>query len=164
MKYILKKISNQLFRIKKIVYNYKLNSYLKGFASVGTNCFVQFPVQIEGQEFVSLGNNISINAFVHIWGQGGVNIGSNTLIASHVSIVSVTHDTEAKLFKGSIIKKPIVIGDNVWLGSNCVILPGVTIGDNVIVGAGSVVTKDLTSNALYIGSPAKKVRDLDQFL
>lgn len=161
--WLIDKIKIQFLKIEGHLYSWKLKKYLKAFKSCGNNCFVQFPIRIEGREFITLGNNISINAFVHIWGQGEVNIGNNTLIASHVSIISVTHDTNAKLFKDSFIKKPVFIGHNVWLGSNCVILPGVTIGDNVIVGAGSTVTKDLASNALYIGSPAKKVRDLDQF-
>lgn len=54
--------------------------------------------------------------------------------------------------------KPITIGDNVWFGGNCVVLPGVTIGNNVVVGAGSVVTKDVPDNAVVVGNPAKIIR------
>ena len=54
--------------------------------------------------------------------------------------------------------KPITIGDNVWFGGNCVVLPGVTIGNNVVVGAGSVVTKDIPDNAVVAGNPAKIIR------
>ena len=54
--------------------------------------------------------------------------------------------------------KPITIGDNVWFGGNCIVLPGVTIGNNVVVGAGSVVTKDIPDNAVVVGNPAKIIR------
>ena len=161
--WIVKKIENQVKKLQNKMASSKVKSYLKTLKSYGNNCFIQFPVRFEGSEFISLGNNVSINAFVHIWGQGGVTIGNDTLIASHVAIVTVTHDTAARKYCDTIIEKPIKIGNNVWLGSHCVILPGITIGDNVIVGAGSVVTKDLEKNGVYVGSPAKWIRGLSQF-
>ncbi len=161
--WIVKKIENQVKKVQKKMASAKVKSYLKTLKSYGNNCFIQFPVRFEGPEYISLGNNVSINAFVHIWGQGGLIIGNDTLIASHVAIVTVTHDTEAKKYCNTIIEKPVTIGNNVWLASHCVILPGITIGDNVIVGAGSVVTKNLASNGIYVGSPARRVKELNQF-
>ena len=58
--------------------------------------------------------------------------------------------------------KPITIGNNCWIGGNVTILPGVPIHDNVVVGAGSVVTKDLASGAIYVGNPARKLRDITE--
>jgi len=161
--WIIKKIKNQFLKIGKKMSSAKLKKYLKAFKSHGENCFIQFPVHIDGQAFIKLGNNVSINAFVHIWGQGGLTIGNDTLIASHVSIITLTHDTQAIRYNQSLIAKPISIGNNVWLGAHSTILPGIVIEDNVIVGAGSVVTKNLTKNAIYAGSPAKKIKDLSQF-
>lgn len=161
--WIIEKIKNQFSKVEKKNALKKLKKYLKSFKHHGENCFIQFPVQIEGREFIKLGNHVSINAFVHIWGQGGITIGNDTLIASHVALVSVTHDTKAIKFSESIIEKPIRIGNNVWLGSHCVIMPGITIEDNVIVGAGSVVTKDLKKNGVYTGVPAKRTKELSQF-
>ena len=60
--------------------------------------------------------------------------------------------------------KPIAIGDNVYLDDGAVILPGITIGSNVVVGASSVVTKNLESNAVYAGIPARKIKNLDEYL
>ena len=51
----------------------------------------------------------------------------------------------------------VVIGDDVWIGANCVILDGVIIGDGVIVGAGSIVTKDIPPYDKWAGNPAKKI-------
>lgn len=59
------------------------------------------------------------------------------------------------------IAKPVTIGNDVWMGANVVVLPGVTIGDNVVIAAGAVVTKDVPSNTLVAGVPAKKIRDLE---
>jgi acetyltransferase-like isoleucine patch superfamily enzyme len=56
---------------------------------------------------------------------------------------------------------PISVGDDVWLGSGVIVLPGVTIGDRSTVGAGSVVTDDIPPDCLALGAPAKVVRSLD---
>lgn len=59
--------------------------------------------------------------------------------------------------------RPVKIGNNVWIGSNCAILKGVTIGDNVIVATHSVITKDLSANCIYAGYPARPTtRDIDK--
>lgn len=56
--------------------------------------------------------------------------------------------------------KPIVIGDNVWIGARCTIFPGVTVGDNSVVATGSVVTGDVPPNTLVAGYPARQVKRL----
>ena len=55
-------------------------------------------------------------------------------------------------------KGPIVIGDNVWIGANCVILPGVKIGSNVVIGAGSIVTKEIPNDSVAVGNPCKVIK------
>ena len=93
-----------------------------------------------------------------MWGQGKITIGNDCLIASHVSINSVTHDAKADLYTSTAIEKEVIIGNNVWIGSHAVILPGIKIGDNAIVGAGAVVTKDVPAGAVVVGVPAKVIR------
>jgi acetyltransferase-like isoleucine patch superfamily enzyme len=56
--------------------------------------------------------------------------------------------------------KPITIGDNVWIGARCTVLPGVTIGDNSVVATGSVVTSDVPPNTLVAGYPARQIKRL----
>lgn len=56
--------------------------------------------------------------------------------------------------------EPIVIGDNDWLGGGVIVCPGVTIGENTVVGAGAVVVRDLPSNVVAVGNPARIVRRL----
>ena len=55
---------------------------------------------------------------------------------------------------------PIVLGKNVWIGSNATILQGVTIGDNVVIGAGAVVTRDLEANTVAAGVPAQFIKSI----
>ena len=87
----------------------------------------------------------------------GINIGANFLFAPGVKIISANHSKEIiDLHEKS---KPIVIGSNVWLGANVIILPEVEIGDNCIVGAGSVVTKSFKdTNLIIAGNPAKIIK------
>ena len=57
--------------------------------------------------------------------------------------------------------KPVTIGNDVWIGANCTILPGVTIGNNVVVAAGAVVTKDVPDNCVVGGVPAKIIKEIE---
>ncbi len=87
---------------------------------------------------------------------GDVIIGKNVKIGYCVVIISASTITGSSNSK--FIKRPIKIGDNVEIGSNSTILPGVTIGDNATVGAGAVVTKDVPSNSVVVGVPARVVK------
>ena len=61
-------------------------------------------------------------------------------------------------FDEKVIVKPVVIKENVWIGSHCLILPGVEIGEGAVVGAGSVVTKNVPALAVVGGAPAKVIK------
>ena len=91
-------------------------------------------------------------------------------IGNHVSISCsnfITHDGGVWIFRDEYPKVdifgPISIGNNVFIGSGCTILPGVSIGDNVVVGAGSIITKDLNADSVYAGTPAKKIKTIDEY-
>ena len=62
-----------------------------------------------------------------------------------------------------IVLAPIVVGNNVFVGSDSLILPGVTIGDNVVIGAGSVVSKDIPSDCVAVGVPAKPIKSISEY-
>ena len=87
---------------------------------------------------------------------GNVKIGKNVKIGYGVIILSVSTITGSK--NTEIIRKPVIIGDNVEIGSNTVILPGVTIGDNSTIGANSLVNKDIPSNSVAVGSPVMVIK------
>ncbi len=128
--------------------------------AVGRNVIIRGNVTIRHPEKIIVGDNTSINEYCHIWGGGGVSIGRNTLIAAHVVITSQTHDSNATMFNKTKIEAPVIVGDNVWIGSGAIILPGITIGNNTIIGAGSVVTRNIPSNVVAAGIPAKVIRQI----
>jgi acetyltransferase-like isoleucine patch superfamily enzyme len=110
----------------------------------------------EGQ--IEFAGNCSIAQFTMICGRGGIYIGRYAMIGGHTYILSDNHLTESVelpyILQGTRAER-VVIGENVWIGGNTIILPGITIGDNAVIGAGSVVTKDVPAGTLVAGEPAK---------
>ncbi|GAA1863370.1 sugar O-acetyltransferase [Paeniglutamicibacter psychrophenolicus] len=106
---------------------------------------------------ITLGKRIFINAGCKFQDQGGVTIGDDTLIGHNVVIATLNHDL-APSRRADMHPAPVVIGRNVWIGSNATILPGVSIGDDAVVAAASVVTRDVPAGAVVVGSPARVVR------
>jgi acetyltransferase-like isoleucine patch superfamily enzyme len=157
--WLTQKFKNQVTKLHLLLYRRKVARFKMTLKYCGSGTSIRFPVCFEGPGHITIGSNVSINAFVHMWGHGGIIIGNDCLIASHASINSVTHDTAALLYRETIIEKKVTIGNNVWIGSHAVILPGITIGDNAIIGAGAVVTKDIPANKVAAGVPAKIIRD-----
>lgn len=91
-----------------------------------------------------------------------VEIGNN-FISAPGSLITA-HDASTFLFSRKYRVEKIIIGDNVFLGANSVILPGVNIGDNVIVGAGAVVAKDIPSNSVFACNPARFICSIDEYI
>jgi len=87
----------------------------------------------------------------------GIHIGKNTLVAGGVTILS--HDHCKRINNNQPFLIDTFIGKKCFIAVGAMILPGVKIGDEVIVGAGAVVTKDVPSNCVVAGNPAKIVRD-----
>ena len=93
-----------------------------------------------------------------------ISIGDNVKIAANVTFI--THDIFHILFEQDEVEYYIgciKIGNNVLIGTNTTILPNVRIGDNVVIGAGAVVTKNLESDGVYAGVPAKKIGTFSEF-
>ncbi|MCR5609086.1 MAG: acyltransferase [Lachnospiraceae bacterium] len=90
-----------------------------------------------------------------------VTIGDHVTLAPNVQVLS--HDGSTKNQLGYTRIGLVKIGNNVFVGTNSVILPNVTIGDNVVVAAGSIVSRDVPDNCVVAGSPAKVIRTIDSF-
>lgn len=106
---------------------------------------------------ISVGKNVFINSCCHFQDQGGIVIGNGVLIGHNVTLATLNHD-ENPDNRQTIYPAAIKVGNNVWIGSNAIILPGATINDGSIIGAGSVVTKDVPANCIVAGNPAKILR------
>ena len=94
---------------------------------------------------------------------GPVTIGSHVNLAQGITITALNHsfeDTAKRIDEQGITTKQVVIGDDVWIGTNAVILPGVTVGCHSVVAAGAVVTKDVPEHSLVAGVPAKIIKEI----
>ncbi|MXV51706.1 acyltransferase [Pedobacter sp. HMF7647] len=116
---------------------------------------------------IQIGNDVTINADCHIGCINEIKIGDGTLIASKVLIIDHFHgnldfsDLDRRPMSRTLKSKgKILIGNNVWIGEGCIILPGVFIGDNCIIGANSVVTKSFKADLIIGGNPAKIIRQI----
>ncbi|MCL3851847.1 sugar O-acetyltransferase [Parabacteroides sp. GYB001] len=109
---------------------------------------------------IQVGKNVFINACCHFQDHGGVTIGDDCQIGHNVVFATLNHGLTPEDRK-TTYPAPIVLGKNVWIGSNATILQGVTIGDNAIVAAGAVVTKDVAANTIVGGVPAKFIRNIE---
>lgn len=91
-----------------------------------------------------------------------IEIGDNVTLAPRVHILC--HDASTKQFLNYTKIGRVTIGDNVFIGADSVVLPGVTIGSNVIIGANSTVTHDIPAGSVAVGSPARVICTLEEYL
>ena len=106
---------------------------------------------------IHVGENVFINACCHFQDHGGVTIGDGCQIGHNVVFATLNHGLQPEE-RGVTYPAPIVLGKNVWVGSNSTILQGVTIGDNAVIAAGAVVTKDVEAGTIVGGVPARFIK------
>ena len=106
---------------------------------------------------IHIGQRVFINSGCKMQDQGGIYIGDDVLIGHNACLLTLNHEMEPEN-REDMHPKPIHIEGKVWLGSNVTVLPGVTIGEGAIVAAGAVVTKDVESNTIVGGVPAKIIK------
>lgn len=133
--------------------------YRYGGGYHGSLCEVQPRTK---ESVINIGKNIATNNGVMICSAGRIDIGDDCLIGQDVLIID--HDAhgikphERRSSIGNV--RFIDIGNNVWIGSKVIILPGVKIGNNCIVGAGAVVTSQFPDNAVIAGNPARVIKKI----
>ncbi len=129
------------------------------FGSCGQNIIVNQPFRCDFGCNIHVGENFFANFNLTVLDEAEVRIGNNAFIGPNVSIYTACHPLDAPT-RNTFAEwaEPVTIGDNVWIGGSVTILPGVTIGDNVVIGAGSVVCRDLPSDCVAAGNPAKVIK------
>lgn len=144
----------------------KLSKPIRGFLArrifeeCGENVNLEKGAYIADGKFIRVGNNsgIGVNAFV----QRNVSIGNDVMMGRDVIIMTTGHETSDTLipmrWQGGKEIAPVIIGDDVWIGSRVIILPGIKIGNSSIIGAGAVVTKDIEPYSIVGGVPAKLIK------
>lgn len=118
------------------------------------------PLYINYGKHTKIGKNVFINFDCTFLDLGGITIEDNVLIAPKVSLLSEGHPVSPQN-RHSLLVGHIHIKKNVWIGAGAIILHGVTIGENSIVAAGAVVSKDVPSNTLVGGVPAKFIKTIE---
>lgn len=106
-----------------------------------------------------VGKNVFINFGCTFLDQGGITIEDGVFIGPGAKILTEAHPEQPAL-RHTLLVRPVRICRNAWMGAGAIILPGVTIGENAIVAAGAVVTKDVPSNTIVAGVPAKILRNI----
>lgn len=108
---------------------------------------------------IFIGENFFANFNLTILDEAEVRMGDNVFIGPNVSIYTACHPLDAETRNKAIEwSEPVTIGNNVWIGGSVTIVPGVTIGNNVVIGAGSVVTRDIPSDTVAVGNPARPLK------
>jgi maltose O-acetyltransferase len=130
---------------------------------VGQNSMIEPPFYCPYGMNIYLGDHVFINYMCVILDCNEVRIGNHVMIGPSVQIYTAAHDLRAEpRIRGIEVAKPITIEDNVWIGGGAIILPGVKIGRNAVVGAGAVVSRDVPSNTIVAGNPARVIREIEQ--
>jgi len=145
---------------------YWLRRYLlKGIAQqcgqdiiVKHNCYIGSGHGLVVGDRTQLGQNARIDQ--------AVRLGNDVVMGPDVVIMTNAHRFDAVDVpinqQGNFPLAPVTIGNDVWLGTRVVVLPGVTIGDGAVIGAGSIVTKDIPPLSVAVGNPAKVLRQRGQ--
>ncbi|MGP1615255.1 MAG: sugar O-acetyltransferase [Pollutimonas bauzanensis] len=127
--------------------------------AIAPDAQVRPPLYVDYGSHITIGARTFINYGLVALDVAAIAIGNDVQIGPNVQLLTPTHPIDPDARRSKLeAAKPIVIGDNVWLGGGAIVLPGVSIGENSVIGAGSVVTKDIPANTVAVGNPARVIR------
>ncbi|MFD0054166.1 DapH/DapD/GlmU-related protein [Streptomyces sp. NPDC127168] len=109
----------------------------------------------------TFGKNVFVNQGCTFMDKGGIRIGNGVMIAPKASLITGGHPLPLAERREYLSFAPIVIEDDVWIGTSAVILQGVTIGAGAVVAAGAVVSRDVPTGTLVGGVPARVIKTID---
>lgn len=129
--------------------------------AVGEDVEIRPPFHVDYGTNIRIGARTFVNFGLMALDVADITLGADCQLGPNVQLLTPTHPVDPELRRAKWeAAKPIVIGDNVWLGGGVIVCPGVTIGENTVVGAGAVVVKDLPANVVAVGNPARVVREI----
>ena len=141
----------------------KITGIVKELLGKSEEAFINPPFYCDYGTHIEVGRNFFANYNCTMIDVAKIKIGDNCQMAPNVSIYTAGHpvhpDSRTSMYEFGL---EVVIGDNVWIGGNTVILPDVHIGSNTVIGAGSVVTKDIPDWVVAAGNPCKVIRKITE--
>ncbi len=166
-------VMEEQLKAKKLIRQY--NQYMPFEPEKGMECLYETGIKHKGSVYfeppfhceygshIEVGENFYANAYCTMLDVAKITIGDDVLFGPFVCLYTAGHPIHPESRKsGYEYGKPITIGNGVWIGGNCVILPGVTVGDNAVIAAGSIVTKDVPAGVLAAGNPCKVIREITE--
>lgn len=137
-------------------------TYRLRFGQLGEGSVIYPGVRVTYPAHIVIGHEVSIAGGVSLQAssQGHITVGDRCAVAAYVRIVTATHNPDVLPVTAVGINKSVTIGDDVWIGTGAIILPGVRVGDGAIIAAGAVVAKDVPADGLAGGVPARVIKSL----
>ena len=124
--------------------------------SVGEGVVLRPPFYCDYGYNIRIGRDVFANFGCVLLDVVGIEIGDRCQIGTYVHILTADHPRDPGLRRQGLENgKPVLIGQNVWIGSGAILLPGITVGSDAIIGAASVVTRDVPAGATVMGNPAR---------
>ena len=151
-------------RLKPSDYDKKQRYMREVFAECGDNCYIELPFHANwGGHHVHFGSDIYANSNLTLVDDGHIYVGNKVMFGPNVTVATANHPINAELRRCALqYNKDVYIGENVWIGSGVIIVPGVSIGENTVIGAGSIVTKDIPKNVVAVGNPCRVLREITE--
>jgi maltose O-acetyltransferase len=147
---------NGLFnRIMRIYYKLTLGGFGSG-SNITSRVFITHPYN------VYLGEEVQVNEFAILQGSpdAQIIIGNRVAISFGAKILTAQRVLHEGWFGQKHASKSVIIGDDVWIAANSIVLPGVKVGTRSVIAAGAVVTHDVEPYTVVAGIPAKPIRHL----
>jgi len=164
-------LEKEIARCKEVCFAYnklspnartKQREILEGLlGSIGENVMITPPFWCDYGYNIHIGNDFYANHNLIITDGAKVVFGDNVFVGPNCCFTTAEHSIDPEQRRAGIeVAKPIVVGNNVWIGAGAIILAGTTIGDNTVIGAGSVVKGTIPGNVVAAGVPCRVIREI----
>ena len=125
--------------------------------------FIRAPFYCDYGYNIHLGKNFYANHNCVILDCAKVTFGDHVMVGPNCGFYTACHPIDPQQRREGVeFARPITVGNDVWFGGSCTVLPGVTIGDGCVIGAGSVVTRDIPANTVAAGNPCRVLRSISE--